>query len=88
VKSLQVLRQILLVARHRLAIHSWRGASLEAAKRSLQSSDSEVMQQCGESCARVPHFYFADPRELSWQRVPALRPDSGDLAQFSFRPAG
>jgi len=44
------------------------------------------MQQCVKSCALVPPCCFADTREFRWQSFLALRPDSGDLAQFSFRP--
>ncbi len=36
VESLQILREILLVTRHRLAIHCRRGASLQPAKRPFQ----------------------------------------------------
>jgi hypothetical protein len=39
-KSLQVLSQLLLVTRHRLAIHSGRGASSEPAKRSFNAATS------------------------------------------------
>lgn len=86
VESLQILREILLVARHRLAIHSRCSASLESTKRSFQGGYIDVMQQGSESSALVPPCCFADPRKIRWQSDPALRPDSGDLTQFSLRP--
>src|ERR1700736_2113254 len=86
VQSLQIVRKIFLIAGHRLTIHSRCGASLESAKRSFQCGYIDVMQQGSESCALVPPCCFADPRKIRWQSDPTLRPDSGDLAQFSLRP--
>jgi hypothetical protein len=72
-KSLQILREILLVARHRLAIHSGRDASLESAKRSCQCGAIDVMQQCGESCALLSLFAALLTRASFAGRVTRLR---------------
>jgi hypothetical protein len=86
VESLQILREILLVTRHGLAIHCRRGASLQPAKRPFQCGYIDMMQQGSESCALVPSCCFADSRKIRWRSDPSLRPDSGDLTWLSIRP--
>ncbi len=44
VEAFQVLRQLLLVARHRLPIDAWSRAALEAPKRALQGTPVNMMQ--------------------------------------------
>src|SRR5260370_3864965 len=59
VKSLEVLRQLLLVVRHRLPIDSRSRASPESSERALQGTHINVMQQRRRECVEKCRQYGA-----------------------------